>query len=101
MLISSYHKKMYWIFATAALLLLCALNAVAGTGGTEFSAAEAAATGAIQGAGGRLIIIIGLIIGTIFAAATQRMMAALGFLALTLIISFGPTISSGMISGVI
>lgn len=89
------------IFSVFVLSLVCIAGAWAGTGGTEFAAAETSVMGMLSGSGGRLVVAFAFIIGGIFAAFTQRYMMAGGGFLLALIVSIGPSVTNSLISGLV
>lgn len=82
----------------AGLLVACAVTVQAGTGGTEFQEVydllEDWATGTL----GKIIALGALIVGIGFGLVRQSVIAAVVGIAMALVLNFGPTVISGIIT---
>ncbi|HXF45845.1 MAG TPA: TraA family conjugative transfer protein [Burkholderiaceae bacterium] len=81
----------------AVLALLLAAGAIAGTGGTEFTALETLVTGWTTGALGRALAIIAILVGAGIGIMRGGVMAMLGGIGIAVALS----VAVGVIGGIL
>lgn len=95
-------SKVLTVFIVFAILtFFFSLNADAGTTGTEFLALYTQIQGWATGYLGRIFAVSAFLVGCGFSAARQNPMPAIFGLVLAMIIGFGPTLISSILSATV
>ena len=85
-------------YSLTALLGASATAAMAGSGGTEFSALEDLLTEWAQGVLGRILAIGALIVGIAFGLVRQSVIAAVIGIAMAVVLFYGPTVITNIVA---